>query len=215
MPLTPDDVRNKRFTPVRLREGYDMAEVDAFLDEVEAELIRLGEEGSTSAAESDDETSAFAGYIAPESASDAVAAPSAADISAASAAASSASTDAAPTRAARLLELATRNADELVAEAQAEAEALLADAQARAEKLTAEAKARSEQLEAETARRRQELTGELDRQKSSLSAEIERLRIFEREYRTRLRQYLQDQLGALDGEAAEASALQPGTATQS
>jgi DivIVA domain-containing protein len=45
MPLTPDDVRNKRFTPVRLREGYDMAEVDAFLDEVEAELIRLAEEG--------------------------------------------------------------------------------------------------------------------------------------------------------------------------
>ncbi|MEO6605667.1 MAG: DivIVA domain-containing protein, partial [Aeromicrobium sp.] len=38
MPLTPEDVRNKRFTPVRLREGYDMGEVDQFLDEVEAEL---------------------------------------------------------------------------------------------------------------------------------------------------------------------------------
>ncbi|MBV9829979.1 MAG: DivIVA domain-containing protein, partial [Marmoricola sp.] len=35
MPLTPEDVSNKRFTPVRLREGYDMGEVDAFLDEVE------------------------------------------------------------------------------------------------------------------------------------------------------------------------------------
>ncbi|MGI9156709.1 MAG: DivIVA domain-containing protein, partial [Marmoricola sp.] len=41
MPLTPDDVSNKRFTPVRLREGYDMGEVDQFLDEVEAELSRL------------------------------------------------------------------------------------------------------------------------------------------------------------------------------
>src|SRR5664279_2391147 len=41
MPLTPEDVRNKRFTPVRLREGYDMGEVDQFLDEVEAELERL------------------------------------------------------------------------------------------------------------------------------------------------------------------------------
>src|SRR5688500_10090571 len=41
MPLTPEDVRNKRFTPVRLREGYDMGEVDQFLDEVEAELARL------------------------------------------------------------------------------------------------------------------------------------------------------------------------------
>ncbi len=41
MPLTPEDVSNKRFTPVRLREGYDMGEVDQFLDEVESELARL------------------------------------------------------------------------------------------------------------------------------------------------------------------------------
>src|SRR6185295_19207378 len=41
MPLTPEDVRNKKFTTVRLREGYDEDEVDAFLDEVEAELTRL------------------------------------------------------------------------------------------------------------------------------------------------------------------------------
>ncbi|CAM5226349.1 Cell cycle protein GpsB [Streptomyces griseoloalbus] len=41
MPLTPEDVRNKQFTTVRLREGYDQDEVDAFLDEVEAELTRL------------------------------------------------------------------------------------------------------------------------------------------------------------------------------
>ena len=39
MPLTPEDVSNKRFTPVRLREGYDMGEVDQFLDEVEACLL--------------------------------------------------------------------------------------------------------------------------------------------------------------------------------
>src|ERR1700712_2303823 len=44
MPLTPEDVSNKRFTPVRLREGYDMGEVDQFLDEVEAELARLTNE---------------------------------------------------------------------------------------------------------------------------------------------------------------------------
>src|SRR5690349_13629997 len=44
MPLTPEDVSNKRFTPVRLREGYDMGEVDQFLDEVESELERLHKE---------------------------------------------------------------------------------------------------------------------------------------------------------------------------
>src|ERR1044071_8028161 len=44
MALTPEDVSNKRFTPVRLREGYDIGEVDQFLDEVEAELARLTRE---------------------------------------------------------------------------------------------------------------------------------------------------------------------------
>src|SRR3954464_3663661 len=41
MPLPPEDVQNKRFTTVRFKEGYDEEEVDAFLDEVEAELRRL------------------------------------------------------------------------------------------------------------------------------------------------------------------------------
>lgn len=38
--LLADDVRAVRFSPVRLREGYDMREVDLFLDDVEAELRR-------------------------------------------------------------------------------------------------------------------------------------------------------------------------------
>ena len=48
MPLTPADVRNKQFSTTRLRPGYDEEEVDAFLDEVEAELDRLdsGERGT-------------------------------------------------------------------------------------------------------------------------------------------------------------------------
>jgi len=31
-----DSIRNARFTPVRLREGYDMSEVDALFDELAA-----------------------------------------------------------------------------------------------------------------------------------------------------------------------------------
>src|SRR5687768_10383760 len=46
MALTPEDVSNKRFTTVRLREGYDMTEVDQFLDEVEAELTRVTRENT-------------------------------------------------------------------------------------------------------------------------------------------------------------------------
>ncbi len=44
MPLTPADVRNKQFSTTRLRPGYDEEEVDAFLDEVEAELDRMIQE---------------------------------------------------------------------------------------------------------------------------------------------------------------------------
>lgn len=43
MALTPEDVRNKQFTPVRFREGYDEEEVDGFLDEVEAEADSFGQ----------------------------------------------------------------------------------------------------------------------------------------------------------------------------
>lgn len=38
MSLTPQDVRAVQFTTTRMRVGYEMAEVDAFLDRVEAAL---------------------------------------------------------------------------------------------------------------------------------------------------------------------------------
>src|SRR6202008_896955 len=45
MPLTPADVHNVAFKkPPIGKRGYDEEEVDAFLDEVEQELIRLLEE---------------------------------------------------------------------------------------------------------------------------------------------------------------------------
>ena len=42
MALMPEDLMNQRFTPVRFSEGYDMDEVDNFLDnEVEPRLKEL------------------------------------------------------------------------------------------------------------------------------------------------------------------------------
>jgi DivIVA domain-containing protein len=46
MPLTPEDVVEKRFNPTRVREGYAQDEVDDFLDEVVAELRRLNGENA-------------------------------------------------------------------------------------------------------------------------------------------------------------------------
>ena len=39
MTLTPQDVRAVQFTTTRMRVGYEMTEVDAFLDEVETSLV--------------------------------------------------------------------------------------------------------------------------------------------------------------------------------
>src|SRR5689334_18137623 len=139
MPLTPEDVSNKRFTPVRLREGYDMGEVDQFLDEVESELERLHKENDDlrsklSAAQGSGQGGTEAPASAPvekpepkaeekpepveEKPEPARAAAPVEEIKVTTAAeASSAAT--------RLLELATRNADEVVAEAREEADKIL------------------------------------------------------------------------------------------
>ena len=217
MPLTPEDVSNKRFTPVRLREGYDMGEVDQFLDEVEAELARLtrenddlrsklasAQQGGTAPAQAPApaEQKAPEPVKAPEPAPAPAAAPTETIKVATVAEASSA--------AARLLEIATRNADELVDDAKSQADKIIGEARTKAERLEAESKSKAERLESdarsrsqmldsETAERRQQLFGDLEKEKDRLNTEVENLRSFEREYRSRLRSYFTQQLEALDG----------------
>ena len=208
MPLTPEDVHKKTFTPVRLREGYDQGEVDQFLDEVEGELKRLHQEI--------DELRAKAGTAAGV----AGAAPVATDKPAPKAEATPASPAELPavktvpeasSAAARLLEIATNNAEQLVAEAKSEAETIVgearttaerveSEAKTRADSLDADARSRSEQLDSETDERRQQLLGELEHEKTSLAEEVEGLRSFEREYRSRLKEYFEGQLRTLEGD---------------
>jgi DivIVA domain-containing protein len=218
MPLTPEDVSNKRFTPVRLREGYDMGEVDQFLDEVESELERLFKEnedlrGKLAAAQQGGpaqaptepartaepakaaETAPAAPVVTPAAAPEQIKVTTVADASSA---------------AARLLEIATRNADQLVTEAKDEADRIVGSARTKAERLESESKAkadrvesdartRSQMLDSETEAKRKELFGDLEREKVRLDQEVENLRAFEREYRSRLKSYFTQQLQALDG----------------
>jgi DivIVA domain-containing protein len=234
MPLTPQEVRAMRFTPVRLREGYDMGEVDEFLDEVETELERLLAEnedlrskltaatGSAPPAREEKapekeaaktevvekvepEKQALAEEPVEERKPERVQTPPPSEqIKVTTAAeASSAAT--------RLLELATRNADELVAEARTEAEQIMAAARTdaeqlenetrtRTEQLDAEARNRAQQLDAETEAKRREALSEIEREKSRLDSEVENLRSFEREYRSRLKTYFTEQLASLEGQ---------------
>src|SRR3954453_9017376 len=177
MPLTPEDVQNKRFSTVRFKEGYDEEEVDAFLDEVEAELRRLLGENS-------DLRSSPAAAGAPLAAPPApVAQPPAAPPPAAPA------ED--PSEAAlRTLLLAQRTADEAIAQAKQESEQLVASA-----------KVRAASIESDAQQQHASAMADLQRQRSTLETQIEELRTFEREYRTRLKAYLESQLRDLDGRA--------------
>ncbi|HEY3531283.1 MAG TPA: DivIVA domain-containing protein [Nocardioides sp.] len=225
MPLTPEDVSNKRFTPVRLREGYDMGEVDQFLDEVEAELARLTRENDDlraklSAAQSGAVDSAPAPMPEPPAPEPVAAMPEPEPVPtqptpAVGAVAGGIETIRVETvgdasnAAARLLELASRNADQLVEDAKSEADKIVGEARTKAErlegesksnadKLEADARGRAQSLDAETAERRAQLFGDLERERDALSHEVDNLRAFEREYRSRLKTYFSQQLEALE-----------------
>jgi DivIVA domain-containing protein len=242
MPLTPEDVSNKRFTPVRLREGYDMGEVDQFLDEVEAELARLTKEnddlraklaaaqtgGGSSFQDNPPtaQTPAIQEQVPEPEPAPAPPEPVAEPVAAAPAAAPETirveTVPEASNAAARLLEIATRNADELVEQAKDEADKIIGEARTKAERLESEAKVKADRLESdartraqmldsETAERRQQMFGELERERDKLNSEVETLRAFEREYRSRLKSYFTQQLEALSGpgEAPAVSEDQP------
>jgi DivIVA domain-containing protein len=231
MPLTPEDVRNKRFTPVRLREGYDMGEVDQFLDEVEAELERLTQENNDlrtklAAASSARPPEMTQPMPAPEPPRPVIEEPKPPPVPeppmpAMQRAVGPESVADASGAAARLLEIAAKNAEEIEADAKDQADKILAEARMKAERLTNEsrakadrmesdARARAQKLDAETAERRQQLFGDLERDRDRLSREVEHLRSFEREYRSRLKNYFQAQLAQLEGEETVAAPLPGG-----
>jgi DivIVA domain-containing protein len=227
MPLTPEDVSNKRFTPVRLREGYDMGEVDQFLDEVEAELARLTTENDELRAKLAAAQSGAPSFepaptqltavpeapapVVPEKPAPVVEVPAAAATVETAAPVETIRVETVPeasNAAARLLEIATRNADELVEEAKNEADRIVGEARTKAERLENESKgkadrmesdarSRSEMLDSETAERRTQLFADLEKERDKLSVEVENLRSFEREYRSRLKSYFTQQLEAL------------------
>ena len=97
----------------------------------------------------------------------------------------------------RTLVLAQRTADETVAAAQAEAARILEGARGEAQSTLTQAQAQAN-----------EAVGDLERRKQTLEQQIEGLRAFEREYRTRLKAYLESQLRDLDGRgSAEPAAV--------
>jgi DivIVA domain-containing protein len=250
MALTPEDVRNKQFTTVRFKEGYDLDEVDNFLDEIEEslaavtreaedlratakgevpesireEIRSLGDENARLKSELDqaakalEDSDARVVVSSDSAASDEAFKNSQARVNELESELSSAREELAASLAAvtalkeqlaasqsegvaaatsspaeqgvasvRILELAQRTADEAVASARIESEQLLTSAKSTSDELVSEAKANVANI-----------TREFESQRVAMERRVEELRAYEREYRGRLRSYLEGQLRELE-----------------
>jgi DivIVA domain-containing protein len=207
MPLNPEEVVNKRFSATKFRQGYDEEEVDEFLDEVVAELRRLNAENAElrqklSACESrvaeltrqgaQSQSSPAPAKPAPEPA--ATPAPAPAPVTVSAPAPAPAATMSGPESAAGMLALAQKLHDEHVEAGKTERNKIISEAQAHAARLVREA----EQKQRET-------LGNLEQQRQVLQGKVEQLKSFEREYRSRLKAYLENQLHELESNAATAT----------
>jgi DivIVA domain-containing protein len=205
MALTPEDVVNKRFNPTKFREGYDQDEVDDFLDEVVVELRRLNQENEelrqrlmASDARINELQAGGAVAAAPAAAPAPVAAPE--PVFAPQAAAVDPSD---PANTNNLLQLARRLHEEHVREGMEKRDALIAEGHAAAARVVSEA---------EQAQRVQ--LGALEQERVALENQIDELRAFERDYRTKLKGYIEGQLRELEtANALTTGAPQPAAVT--
>ena len=222
MPLTPADVHNVAFKkPPIGKRGYDEEEVDAFLDEVERELARLIEENNELraqverggrggapvgpgvdprlAAELNDLKGQLDRVQRDKAAAEQAARAMQAELEQMRSQGGPAVAGDGEQQALRVLMMAQRTADDHVADARREADQLLSDARVKADEVTRESRAKADALERDARQRHQEAMGGLDAKRTALQKHIEELKQFEREYRTRLKAYLESQLRDLDG----------------
>jgi len=108
--------------------------------------------------------------------------------------------------AARVLSLAQQTADQAIAEARSEANKIVGEARNRAESLERDARAKADALERDAQEKHRVAMGSLESARATLERKVEDLRGFEREYRTRLKSYLESQLRQLENQADDSLA---------
>jgi DivIVA domain-containing protein len=195
MPLTPEDVVNKRFQPTKFREGYDQDEVDDFLDEIVGEMRRIYTENEdlrqrllASEARISELQRSGAGLanqlegaaIEIPNLTPSVPEPSAFPTATAPENLNSNSTN-------NLLQLARKLHDDHVREGLSKRDALIAEGHATAARVIREAEAQQ----------RVELS-KFEQERAVLEHTIIELKTFEREYRLKLKNYIQAQLTELE-----------------
>jgi DivIVA domain-containing protein len=211
--LTADDVLNKKFQPTKFREGYDQDEVDDFLDEVVNTLRALDAEnaelkaklaaaerngGTADAPVADAAPVEQTQQIAPVEDAPVEPTPAPAPVqpsaAPAPAAVSAPAGGAEPESATGLIALAQRVHDEYVSNGRAEADRILGEAKVEAERVAREAE-----------EQRSRTLGQLEGERSLLERKIDELRVFERDYRTRLKSYLEGLLNDVEGRGSLAN----------
>ena len=223
MALTPEDVVNKRFQPTKFREGYDQDEVDDFLDEVVVELRRLGQENEElrqqlTASESRVSELQRSGGSTPATASapqpaaepeptpepepeptpepEPVAAAPAVTPPTPSYAAPSGESETASTN--NLLQLARRLHEEHVKEGVEKRDALIAEGRDAAARLTSDAEVEQRRITTDAEAQQRAQLAQFEQERATLQTRIDELRTFEREYRQKLKGYIEGQLRELD-----------------
>ena len=204
MALTPEDVVNKRFQPTKFREGYDQDEVDDFLDEIVVELRRLNQENDelrrriselqSSGAEGQAVPAPVAAAPAPVVEEKAVEPAPKKEEPVKEEAAPVTGHVATAESAAGVLAMAQRLHDEYVSAGVEQRDKIIAEAQIEANGMVNEAEEKS----------RKTLTA-LEQQKTVLERKVEQLRGFERDYRARLKTYIEGQLRELEAKGSMAT----------
>jgi DivIVA domain-containing protein len=231
MTLTLDDVRNKRFRMAR-KSGYEVLEVDEFVDEVEESFAQLLEENQNlkkqvEALKSAPPVAAPAPQTMappptvqppPPPRQPAPAQPMSGTIVVTTGKEASAAVvrlvEMSTEQAERLVEEATedanrireeanRTAHQLTTDARTRAERVESEARVNAERLQADALSRAEKLDREIEGRRGEMFGDLEKQRDDLTAAVTALRNFEAAYRTNLTTHLRRQIETLESGRAE------------
>ncbi|WP_090149351.1 MULTISPECIES: DivIVA domain-containing protein [unclassified Leucobacter] len=226
MALTPEDVVNQKFTITKFRDGYDLDQVDDFLDTIVEELrqheqekaelrsqieeltakLAAAESGTraTEDSDSDSEGAASEQTIVVE-------APAPAPQQAAPAASQAVADNTAvpqpdAVKSSAMLQLALELHDKHVHEGEATRDKLISEAEAKRDQMIQDAERTAKQLVDEAQKQRSEELRQLGEERSDLQFKIKDLRQFESEYRSTLRSYIQSQLRGLDGSPEPAGA---------
>ncbi|QDP97583.1 DivIVA domain-containing protein [Microlunatus elymi] len=228
MSLTLDEVRNIKFRMAK-RSGYEVLDVDEFVDQVEASFEQLLEENANlkrqveslkvTADTADGDTGKQPAVRVADQQPTATAESSNGEriVVTTSSEASAAVV--------RLVQMSTEQAENLVTEAEQEAGRIKSDAERTAKQLTTDASTRAERVESEarvnaerirtdaqtradrldrdTEDKRRELFGELEKQRDQLAGAVAELRTFESDFRRNLTSELRSHIDKLSGGKSE------------